>query len=215
MVNRIATVALAVAAGAALALAPADASAGETVALTLQGWGGVSRYDVGGLEHGLDDAGWGRDLLQDRVGVYGASLLLRLGTLDVGALYEGKLIRRRTDAAVITPLVGWAIELGTAVRLDLLGELGGHRISNVRFDATADVTQAESVWLPYVGARPTLTLRFPLGPAKAVVSVAPFARWDLLRKQVTLRAGDTTAATRSYEVGGATFGLVAGAGIEL
>ena len=202
---------LALAAG----LAPAGAAAGDTVGLTLQGWGAVSRYDVRGLEPGLRDAGWGRDLLQDRVGAYGASALLRLGTLELGALYEGQLVRQRTDAAVVTPLVGVAVELGSALRLDLLAELGGHRITNVQFDGQVDVSQARSIWLPYLGLRPTLSLRFPAGPVHLVLSVAPFARWDLVRKQVTLTGGGTEVRTGSYDLGGATFGLAAGAGLEL
>jgi hypothetical protein len=204
-----------VVAALALLLAPAAARAGDTLGLTLQGWGAVSRYDVRGLEPGLQDAGWGRDLLQDRVGSYGASALLRIGNLDVGALYEGKLVRQRTDAAVITPLVGFAVNLGTALRLDLLCELGGHRITNVQFDGQVDVAQARSVWLPYVGARPTLTLRFPAGPIHLVLSVAPFARWDLVKKRITLSSGGTEASTSGYDVGGATFGVAAGAGFEL
>jgi len=196
-------------------LAPAAARAGDTLGLTLQGWGAVSRYDVRGLEPGLQDTGWGRDLLQDRVNSYGASALLRIGSLDLGALYEGKLVRQRTDAAVITPLVGFAVNLGSALRLDLLCELGGHRITNVQFDGQVDVAQARSVWLPYVGARPTLTLRFPAGPIHLVLSVSPFARWDLVKKRITLTSGGTEASTSGYDVGGATFGVAAGAGFEL
>lgn len=207
--------ALVLALALAMLLAPAAARAGDTLGLTLEAWGAVSRYDVRGLEPGLQNAGWGRDLLQDRVNSYGASALLRIGNLDVGALYEGKLIRQRTDAAVVTPLVGFAVNLGTALRLDLLCELGGHRITNVQFDGQVDVAQARSVWLPYVGARPTLTLRFPAGPIHLVLSVAPFARWDLVKKRITLTGGDTVVETKAYDVGGATFGVAAGAGFEL
>jgi hypothetical protein len=194
---------------------PAAARAGETLGLTLEAWGAVSRYDVGGLRQGVENADWGRDLLQERVNSYGVSALLRLGNLDVGALYEGKLVRDRTDAAIITPLVGFAINLGTALRLDLLGELGGHRITNVQFAGEVDVSQARSVWLPYVGARPTLTLRFPAGPTHLVLSVAPFVRWDLVKRRITLASGSTEASTSTYDVGGATFGVSAGAGFEL
>jgi len=208
---------LLVALTAALALAPGPAAAGgdDTLGLTLEAWGGVSRYDVGGLRQGVQNSDWGRDLLQDRVGAYDGSALLRLGNLDLGALYEGNLIRDRSDAAVITPLVGFAFNLGTALRLDLLGELGGHRITNVRFAGQVDVSQAQSVWLPYLGVRPTLTLRFPAGPIHLVLSLAPFARWDLVKKRITLTGGDAQATTSTYDLGGATFGVAAGAGVEL
>jgi hypothetical protein len=207
-------VAAPVLAALALAGAPAAAHAGETLGLTLQAWGAVSRYDVGGLRQGAQNAGWGRDLLQDRVGSYGGSVLLRLGNLDLGALVEGQLIRDRTDAAVVTPLVGLAVNLGTALRLDLLVELGGHRITNVQFAGQVDVSLARSVWLPYLGARPTFTVRFPAGPMRLVLSVAPFARWDLVKRTITLTGGGSSVTTSSYDVGGATFGLAAGAGVE-
>ncbi len=208
MVRRLAAFTLA-------ALLAPSARAADGLALTLQAWGGVSRYDVAGLESGV--AGQGRDLLQARATTYGATALLRLGGLDLGVLYEGRLIRQRTDAAVLTPLVGLGVPLGEVVRLDLLAELGGHRVSGVQFDGAVDVSQAATVWLPYVGARPTLSLRFPMGPFHAVASVAPFARWDLIKRDasVTVTTSGATAQPYPYRLGGATFGVAIGAGLEL
>lgn len=197
-----------------LAVAP-PAGAADGLGLTLQLWGGVSRYDVAGLEAGI--ATQGRDLLQASANTYGASALLRLGGLDVGVLYEGRLIRERTDAAVLTPVVGLALPLGDVVRLDLLAELGGHRVSGVQFDGQVDVSQASAVWLPYVGARPTLTLRFPAGPLHVVASLAPFARWDLIHRDasITVTPSGGSGSVVPYRLGGATFGFAVGAGLEL
>jgi hypothetical protein len=208
MIRRLAAFAL-----AALLAPPAHAADG--LALTLQVWGGVSRYDVEGLEAGI--ASQGRDLLQASAPSYGASALLRLGGLDLGVLYEGRLIRDRTDAVVLTPLVGLAVPLGEVVRIDLLAELGGHRVSGVQFDGQVDVSQAAAVWLPYLGFRPTLSLRFPLGPLHAVASVAPFARWDLIKRDasVTVSESGSVAQPYPYRLGGATFGVALGAGFEL
>lgn len=203
-----------VALAVALALAPA-ARAEDSLGLTLQLMGGASRYDVDGLQDGV--ATQGRDLLQSRATSYGASALLRLGSLDLGVLYEGRLIRSRTDSAVLTPVVGLALPLGEVVRIDLLGELGGHRVSGVQFDGEVDVSQAETVWLPSVGARPTLTLRFPLGPIRWVASLAGFARWDLIRREasVTVTEGGVQQPTVPYRLGGTTFGFAVGLGLEL
>jgi hypothetical protein len=197
-----------------LLAAPAGARAGERLGLTLTAFGGLSRYDVGGLQAGISNQG--RDLLQATdLNVYGASVLLRLGALDLGLLYEGRVIKSRSDTAVLTPVAGLAVQLGEMVRLDLLAELGGHRVSNIQFSGSVDVTQARSVWLPYVGLRPTVTVRFAAGPMHLVLTAAPYARWDLLKKQVDVTLTDGTQVTSSvYDVGGATFGLVAGAGIE-
>jgi hypothetical protein len=199
---------LAFAAALALAtplLAAADTSPGSGWSLTLGAWGGASRYDVLGLKHGVESLD--PDTLEGNLDTYGASALLRLGVLDVGALYEGSF-REASDSFVLTPLVGIKWDVTDLVRVDLLGELGGHRITNLGADA-------ESVWLPYVGVRPTLSLRLPLGPTRLVLSGAPFARWDLVKKEVVVPSSGGTATRSTYDVGGSTFGFVAGIGLEI
>jgi hypothetical protein len=183
-------------------LASAGVSPGSGWSFTLSAWGGYTRYDVLGLRHGV--GALDRDDLDGDLDAYGLSGVLRLGWLDLGVLYEGSF-RRTTDSFVLTPLVGFKWDLTNVLRFDLLGELGGHRISNVGLDA-------ESVWLPYVGVRPSLSLRLPLGLARLVLSATPFARWDLVKKEVT--ASDATGSFR-YDVGGSTFGVVGGVGLEI
>jgi hypothetical protein len=215
--TRPAVLAVLAAALAAAAPARADVSPNSSWSLTLQVWGGVTRYDVLGLQHGLSDVQSqdGRDLLQGRFDVYGGSAVLRLGWLDLGGLYEGAMLESRADSAVVTPLLGFAVNLADCLRLDVLGELGGHRISNIGVSREFDVSGAETVWLPYLGVRPSLSLRLPLGPARFVLSATPFARWDLVRKQVTVTVSGATTQRNTYDVGGSTFGLVGGVGIEL
>jgi hypothetical protein len=195
----------------------ADVSPGSAWSLTASVWGGRSNYDVVGLKNGLGGVQTqdGKDLLDGRFNAYGGSLLLRLGWLDVGALYEGTMLASRADSAVITPLVGFAWNLSDLVRLDLLGELGGHRISNIGVSPELDTSEARSVWLPYVGVRPTLSLRLPLGITRLVLSATPFARWDLVQKEVTVTVNGATQQRNTYDVGGSTFGLVGGIGLEI
>jgi hypothetical protein len=198
-------------------LAAADVSPGSGWSVTLSAWGGVTRYDVLGLKHGVSgvESEDGKDLLDGNFNSWGGSAVLRLGWLDLGALYEGALLRSRADSTVITPLVGFAWDLSDLVRLDLLGELGGHRVSNIGTSGSFDVKDAKSVWLPYVGVRPTLSLRLPVGPTRFVLSATPFARWDLVRKQVAVTvASGGTESRNDYDVGGSTFGLVGGVGLE-
>jgi hypothetical protein len=196
---------LGVAAALAVGLAPpglaaADVSPESPWSLTVSLWAGVSKYDVLGLAHGVGQLG--SSDLNGSVDAYGGSALLRLGWLDVGALYEGSF-REATNTFVLTPLVGVKWDLADALRLDLLGELGGHRITNIGADA-------QSVWLPYLGFRPTLSVRLPLGFTRLVLSVSPFARWDLVKKEVS---GGTAGTT--YDVGGTTFGVAGGVGLEI
>lgn len=196
----------------------ADASASAPWSLTLGVWGGVSRYDVLGLQHGIgtlepEDAA---DLLEGNFDTWGGSVLLRLGWFDMGLLYERTPGEGGAESAVITPVAGVAWNLAGWLRLDVLGELGGHQISNIGASGSFDVSEAETVWLPYLGIRPTLSLRLPLGPLRAIVSLAPFARWDLVQEEVTIEVTSGAMTTlNTYEVGGTTFGIVVGAGIEI
>jgi hypothetical protein len=186
--------------------------------LTLGAWGAVTRYDVLGLQHGLGalESEDGKDLLEGDFDTWGGSALLRIRWLDVGLLYEGTFLADQTDSAVLTPLVGVALGLGRHARLDLLAELGGHKISNIGLSGEFTVSDPKSVWLPYVGVRPTLSLRLPVGPVRLVLSLAPFARWDVVQKDVTVEVSDgTTTTDNTYEVGGTTFGVAVGAGVEL
>jgi len=194
--------------------APGAARAGEGWALTVGAWGGVSRYDVLGLRHGLGTVGSadGQDLLDGRFDTVGASVVLRIRWLDLGFLYEGTLVDEGADSEVLTPLVGFKWDLTRRIRLDLLAELGGHKITNVGAGNPLAL-ETETVWLPYVGVRPSLSLRFPAGPAHIVLSATPFARWDLVKKQVSVPLSDSERTF--YEAGGSTFGLVGGIGFEI
>ena len=186
--------------------------------LTLGVWGGVSRYDVLGLQHGVGtiDAQDGEDLLQGRFDTWGGSAVLRLGWLDLGLLYERSPGDEGAASAVFTPLAGIAWNLTDLFRLDLLAELGGHQISNIGESGSWDPSTTETVWLPYVGVRPTLSMRLPVGPIRAIVSLAPFARWDLVEKEVEIEVtSGTTTTLNTFEAGGSTFGIVLGAGFEL
>jgi hypothetical protein len=198
---------------AALISVPGVARADDSWGFTLQLLWGVSRYDVGGLQAGL--ANQGADMLTDSASMVGGLGLLRLGALDLGVLYEGGTISGTAESAVLTPEVGFALPLGDSLRIDLLGELGGHQISNLTTsDGGVDYTQATAVWLPYLGVRPMLTLRLPLAGLKVVGSIAAFARWDLVKKEVALDPASGTSTSLPYQLGGTTFGLSAGAGLE-
>lgn len=204
---------LALAAALALA-APRAASAAEGWSVTLGVWGGVSHYDVLGLSHGVGSVGAadGQDLIQGNFDTVGGSALLRIRWLDVGLLYEGTLLDTSARNEVLTPVLGFAWDLSRRVRLDLLAELGGHRITGVG-SGNDHVSETKTVWLPYVGVRPSLSYRLPVGPTFLVLSATPFARWDLVKKDVSVETSSLDPTV--YEAGGSTFGLVFGAGIEI
>jgi hypothetical protein len=203
---------------AAAVPAAADTSPNSGWSVTATLWGGVSNYDVMGVKSAADGLSGqdGQDLLDGKFDVKGAAAVVRLGWLDLGVLYEGTRIESKADSAVLTPVAGVALNLTDLLRLDLLGELGGHKVSNIGVQNGLDVSDAKSVWLPYVGVRPTLSLRVPVGPTRVIFQVAPFARWDLNKKEITVTGpGGTASSQTTYEIGGSTFGIVGGIGLEI
>ncbi len=205
---------LALALSAGLA-APALAAADDAWSLTVGVWGGVSHYDGLGLAHGLDNVGSqdGKDLMNGRFNAMGGSAVLRLGWLDLGALYEGTLFDKNATSSVLTPLAGFRWDLTEHLRLDVLGEFGGHRIDSIG-SGNPLATQTKTAWLPYVGVRPSLSYKFSAGLAGLVLSATPFARWDLVKKDVAVPTSSGTSTQTIYQAGGTTFGLVGGVGIE-
>ncbi len=205
---------LALAAALALA-APRAARAGDGWSLDLGVWGGVSHYDVLGLAHGVSAVGAseGQDLIQGNFNTVGGSALLRIGWLDLGVLYEGTLLDTDAKNEILTPMVGIAWDLSQRLRLDLLAELGGHRITGVGSGNGLLAEPPKTVWLPSLGVRTSFGYRLPVGAVGLVLSATPFVRWDLVRKDVSVQTSSLDPTV--YEAGGTTFGLVFGAGIEI
>jgi len=198
-------------------LAAADTSPNSAWSVTAQVWGGRSRYDVAGLKSNVSTLGTtdGKDLMSGRFTSTGAQAIVRLGWLDVGALWEGSLPRSGVGSAIVTPLVGIAWNLSDRWRIDLLGEAGGHQVSGIGQSGSFDTSHVKTVWLPSVGVRPGLTLRLPVSFLRVDASLTPFARWDLVRKTVTVDVAGQAGQYRSYDVGGTTVGVVLGIGLEI
>ena len=205
---------LALAAALALA-APRAARAGDGWSLDVGVWGGVSHYDVLGLAHGVSAVGAseGQDLIQGNFNAVGGSALLRIRWLDLGVLYEGTLLDTDAKSEILTPMVGFAWDLSRRVRLDALLELGGHRITGVGAGNDLLSEPPKTVWLPSLGVRTSFSDRLAFGPSSLALSATPFARWDLVRKDVSVQTSALDPTV--YEAGGTTFGLVLGAGIEI
>ncbi len=205
---------LALAAAAALASPRASRAHDGSWSVTVSAWAGLSRYDVLGLKHGVGDVGSGerQDLIDGNFNALGAQAVVRIGWLDLGLLYEGTLVNRSADSEVVTPLVGFKWDVARTMRLDFIGELGGHKIANIG-SGNALATETRTVWLPSLGVRPGISYRMPVGSVHLVLSLTPFARWDLVKEQVDVQSG--SGSWTSYEAGGSTFGLVGAVGLEM
>jgi hypothetical protein len=173
--------------------------------LTVDVWAGFKRFDAVTLRSAVANVSED-DLLDGSYNAVGATAILKLDTLEVGALYEGGLSYDSTRNAVLAPLVGVGFDVVEVVRVELLAEFGGQRYSDI-----AD--SGESTWLPYVGLRPGVSYRMDLtGPVRLVLGAWGFARWDVDRD--TVRAG-AVGSPIEVRVGGSTYGLVGRVGIEI
>ena len=194
-------------AAAVAVLIAAPAAALGPVDFTLDVWGGVKRYDAVGLRAGVErDAESAKDDLLDRnFNAIGATGILKVGALELGALYEGGLDFDSTKNFVIAPLVGVGFD-ASLLRLELLAEVGAARYYDI-------AGSRQSAWLPYAGVRPGASLRFGfIGSSRLVLGAWGFARWDLTTREVTIGPADLGT---TYRVGGSTFGVVGRVGVEL
>jgi hypothetical protein len=108
----------------------------------------------------------------------------------------------------ISALLGYQQQVG-AGRIQLLGEAGGRRFSDVGGDPNARQLGTDP-WLPFVGLRIGSARTVP---AHGFVEVGSwlFARFDLRRTTITSEAGMGDAARTDYRVGG----FMAGLGLEV
>jgi len=198
----------------ALALAAAPALAEDP------GWGfdlslhaGVDKYDSVGLRNGLETQPFSSSQqLKDASQSFGATGILRLGMLDVGAIGELGRPGKTNDTTVLGVLGGINLDVGP-LRFEALGEMGGHRYGNAVHNSTLISESNRSDWLVYVGLRPGLSLR--LGQdGRWLVGAWAFARWDITSATVpvTLQNGSSAG---NYKLGGSQFGGSVRLGVAL
>jgi hypothetical protein len=142
--------------------------------------------------------------------IAGGNVIVNLGALEVGAIADTTWGHNTASQTAIGGLAG--IGIGTSVRIDLLGEAGGHRYGN--FTSHPEITSSSSSneWLVYVGLRPGIT--FKLGDGPLSVGLWAFARWDVTTHNVPVTVGSVSSAG-TYKIGGTTVGATLRLGFEL
>lgn len=188
----------------ALALAAAPALAAEGWGLDLTVHGGFDKYDAVGLRNGLETRPFSSSQqLKDASQSFGATAILRLGMLDIGAIGELGRPGKTNDTSVLGLLGGINLDLGP-LRFEALGEVGGHRYGNAVHNSTLISESNRSDWLAYVGLRPGLSMK--LGEeGRWLLGVWAFARWDVTSKTVQVTLANNTPAG-DYKLGGSQFG---------
>jgi hypothetical protein len=185
----------------ALVAAPALA-AGNGVDISVHY--GVDKYDSVGLRSGLDSTDFSdTQRLDDASQSVGATIIARIGMLDLGLIGELGRPGKDNTTSVIGALAGFNFDIGP-VRLEALGEAGGHRYGDALYNPGVIGDSDRSDWLAYAGLRPGLSIA--LGEARTVfLGIWGFARWDITDEnvQVTLEDG---GGRGDYDLGGSQFG---------
>jgi hypothetical protein len=195
---------------AVVLLAPAAADAASLSIEALYGASWPPAADFSSAVSGVDS----EDLSEDTSQIVGGTILVNFALLELGGIVDQTISDKGPDQTAIGALGG--IRLGDKLRLDLLGEIGGHRYGNV-FEDEDVFGSTEEQWLMYVGLRPGLAYRLDLGSkggAGILVGVWGYVRWDVTDKHVPVNAGSGVPSPGEVDLGGTTIGLTLRAGIE-
>ncbi len=179
------------------------------LSLTLEGFGGAQRVDplhlAGGTASSTPSAD---DLLTRTVDAIGVSVIAKTSFLEVGLSYDRSWTPPSTQISTLTPLAGLAVDVWD-LRLEVLAEYGGHRYGQV-------AGSRERLTVGFVGVRPGLSLRIPIGPVRLVVGAWFFSRWNLSTYSVAVPAPPPGVGTTVFENGrGPTIGVAGRLGLEL
>ena len=141
----------------------------------------------------------------------GATAIVRLGLLDLGVIGELGRPGENNTTTAIGVLGGINLDL-RPLRIEALGEAGGHRYGNALENSAVIRDSSRSDWLAYVGLRPGVSVR--LGDSPWLLGVWGFARWDVTSKDVQVTLADGSG-TGSYKLGGSQFGAQLRFGLTL
>lgn len=193
----------------AILLTPHTAWAG----VAIEGLYGLVRPPEADFSAAVSGAANDDDLSESSLQIAGATVLLNLGVLELGAIVD----KTFGDGVTQTALGGLAgLRLGDKLRLDLLGEAGGHRFGDITDDPSILTASSTDEWLFYVGLRPGLAYRIDLVPGVGLlVGIWGFVRWDVTDKTVPVTVRGATAIPGEVELGGTSIGATLRAGIEL
>ena len=182
-------------------LAPGLAHGGGVI----EGFWGIARPPAADFESavsGAQDPHVFKDSLQNA----GGDLLIDLRPLELGAIVDLSWANDSASLTALGALLGFKLDVA-GLRLDLLGEVGGHRFGNFAKDPAVITSSDADEWLAYVGLRPGIAVQ--LGKSRGLLlGVWTFARWDLTTQNVPLTvSGVGGAATDgTVKLGGTSIG---------
>ena len=128
---------------AAALVAPSTASA----VASIEAFYGISRPPSGDFRSAVSGAANDPHLFRDSLQIAGGNVILHLGTFEVGAIADTSWKSGSASQTALGGLLGIGGDLGRSVRLELLGEVGGHRYGNFLENSRIVTASSTSQWL--------------------------------------------------------------------
>ncbi len=170
---------------------------------TLEGCYGIARPPSTDFHAGASGAVNDPNLFNDSMQNAGGDLMLNLNWFQFGVIADHTWAKDKASQTAIGGLLGAKIGAGP-IRLDLMGEVGGHRFGNLQ----STVNSGKDQWLAYVGLRPGIAFKLsPPNEPGLILGLWAWARWDLNAGSVPVtasNAGNVTAG--SLKLGGTSIG---------
>jgi hypothetical protein len=188
-------------------LAPGLALGGGTI----EGFYGIARPPSTSFREAAGGVQDDPHLFRNSEQIAGADVMVNLDWFQFGVIGDHTWAVNKASLTALGGLLGVKLPLGP-VRLDLMGEGGGHRFGELGTENTSNKDQ----WLAYVGLRPGIAFKFA-DPDKAglILGLWGFARWDLNSKRIPVTAGNAGDVTpSSLKLGGTQIGATVRLGFE-
>jgi hypothetical protein len=176
---------------------------------------GLSRPESDDFEQAVASAADDPNLYDDSLNVAGGSLIFHLGLLELGAIVDSSWKSDSASQLAVGALGGIGHDFGS-FRLEALGEIGGQRYGDFSENPEIVTSGSSEEWLMYVGLRPGVAFRLPLGETGStglILGIWGFARWDLTDSTVPVTVGDA-GETGEIELGGTTIGATLRLGLD-
>lgn len=189
-------------------------SRADIISVSAELYGGYDKYDAMGVKSGVANLNLSdKALLKNANTHVGLSGILKLGTLEAGALLEtGKQSGGGASTITAGLLGGLGLDLA-GLKLEALAELGGHRFGDFLKDPSVRQLSTDNAWLYYIGLRPGVSYVFGTG-IKFLVGIWAFARWDMTTKNIVVTPTAGGPST-TYKLGGSDFGASLRLGLVL
>ena len=136
----------------------------------------------------------------------GADVLLDFGgPLQLGAIGDVTWKHDSASQSNLGALLGLKFDFDT-IRIDALGEVGGHHYGNLANNPSIVSSSSTSQWLAYIGLRPGVIFQF--SKPGFFLGVWTYARWDLTSKNVpvTVSSAGSAVSDGTVKLGGTSIG---------